>query len=128
MRASLDWLFHLPEEEPADYRNWRPWFAWRPKIIDRKLVWFEWVERRPVGLYPPTFVFPCDYRLPPAIRSRNMRTRRDDQQFLFGIMAGIALVIVSMIIVSELTGIKWLPVQKGRVYLPNGQVIVLPDK
>lgn len=63
MRLSLDWLYYLPEE-PADYREWKPWFAWHPQIVEKKIVWLEWIERKPIGLYPPSMAFPCAYRLP----------------------------------------------------------------
>ncbi len=61
MRINL--LPPLPDE-PADYRNWRPWFAWRPAMVDGHLVWLEWIERRPAGLYQATFINPQDYRFP----------------------------------------------------------------
>lgn len=49
-------------EEPADYRDWKPWFAWYPVLIAGTLVWLETVERQKVGFYPATFLCPHDYR------------------------------------------------------------------
>lgn len=57
-------MFRELPEEPADYRDWRPWFAWRPVFLeDGTAVWLETIEWRPSGLYPPTLVFPVEYRL-----------------------------------------------------------------
>lgn len=60
MRISI---FRELPEEPPDYREWKPWFAWYPVFIDGLLVWLETVDRRPAGLYPPTFVAPHDHRV-----------------------------------------------------------------
>lgn len=57
-----------PATEPAEYRAWRPWFAWYPVLIGSKLVWLETVERRHAGVYPPTLACPYDHRIPEAIR------------------------------------------------------------
>lgn len=27
------------------HKEWRGWFAWRPVIINDKIVWLEWIER-----------------------------------------------------------------------------------
>lgn len=56
-------VFRELPEEPAGYRDWRPWFAWRPVLLeDWTIVWLETVEWRPAGVYPPTLVFPVEYR------------------------------------------------------------------
>lgn len=52
------------DEEPADYRDWKPFFAWFPLLIDGTLVWLEKVERRKAGVWPPTLACPHAYRLP----------------------------------------------------------------
>ena len=39
---------HLLKGEPLGV--WRPWFAWRPVVISRQIVWLETVERQVQGL------------------------------------------------------------------------------
>lgn len=59
-------LFRELAQEPPNYRDWKPWFAWYPVIFDRRLVWLETVERSPSGLYPPSIILrPHYYRLLP---------------------------------------------------------------
>lgn len=41
------------------------------------------------------------------------RTRRDDQQFLYGMMAGILVVVLSFVAVCEAADLKWSPVVHG---------------
>lgn len=44
--AFQDWQYDRRQVKEERWREWHRWFAWKPKIINGHIFWFEWVERR----------------------------------------------------------------------------------
>lgn len=42
----MRWKSETFEERRKRLETWRPWFAWRPVVIDGERVWLEWIFRR----------------------------------------------------------------------------------
>jgi hypothetical protein len=42
----MRWKTETFREKCQRLEKWRPWFAWRPVVIDGQRVWLEWIYRR----------------------------------------------------------------------------------
>lgn len=42
----MRWRSETFNEKRKRLETWRPWFAWRPVMIDNERVWLEWIYRR----------------------------------------------------------------------------------
>ncbi len=42
----MRWKAETFEEKRRRLETWRPWFAYKPVVIDGERVWFEWIYRR----------------------------------------------------------------------------------
>lgn len=42
----MRWKTETFNEKRERLKKWRPWFAWRPVVIDSDRVWLEWIYRR----------------------------------------------------------------------------------
>jgi hypothetical protein len=42
----MRWRTETFDERKKRLETWRPWFAWRPVVIDGHRVWLEWVYKR----------------------------------------------------------------------------------
>ena len=42
----MRWNTETFAEKCKRLETWRPWFAWRPVVIDNERIWLEWIFRR----------------------------------------------------------------------------------
>lgn len=42
----MRWKSETIDERRKRLETWRPWFAWRPVVVDNERVWLEWIFRR----------------------------------------------------------------------------------
>ena len=49
----MRWRSETYEEKKKRLETWRPWFAWRPVMIDNERVWLEWVYCRTKCYFGP---------------------------------------------------------------------------
>ena len=56
--------------------EWYKWFAWRPKIIENKIIWLEYAERKLLYYDWRIFFAPHEYRVFPVLTPEEFLMRQ----------------------------------------------------